>query len=288
MMKSTKAPIRSFRFNRRENKGRQHVPGKPKVNRKSRTVAESNNFFIPEAEYKSLTQIITSKLRKSINDGSIFDGEYGPGSRLNISCLAKRLKVSTIPVREALRRLEAEGLVEFQPNRGVVVRSLSAADLQELFLVRLPLETLAATEAARLRSESSLQVLESILRKMDAVRQGDVWRALHEQFHEELYRLSEFPRLTKMIVGLRGQMRPYARLYVDNPSQIKHVQVEHYALLKAVRKRDYAGIQRIIHEHLARPARLALNKLGGRPEMVSNFARSLIIPKSSTVPEALN
>ena len=62
----------------------------------------------PDGEYKSLTQIVVSKLRQSIFDGSIFDGEYGPGSRLNITDLAKRLDVSPIPVREALRLLEAE------------------------------------------------------------------------------------------------------------------------------------------------------------------------------------
>jgi DNA-binding GntR family transcriptional regulator len=241
--------------------------------RKSPTAAESTSLSSTDGEYRSLTQIVASKLRKSIYDGSIFDGEYGPGSRLNITDLAKRLDVSAIPVREALRRLEAEGLVEFRPNRGVVVRELSAAELRELFLVRLPLETLAVLEAARLRNERSLQVLESILRKMDAARQGDAWRALHERFHEELYALSQLPHLTRMIVGLRGQMRPYAKLYNDDPEQVKHVQAEHYALLQALRKRDEASIKRIIHEHLARPARLALGKLGAPAEIITNFSK---------------
>ena len=260
---------------RNNSKGEQlaRVNSKPQQ-RKQQASMVHTDLSSSEGEYRSLTQIVASKLRKSIYDGSIFDGEYGPGSRLNITDLAKRLDVSAIPVREALRRLEAEGLVEFQPNRGVVVRELSAADLRELFLVRLPLETLAATEAARLRSEKSLQALESILRKMDATRQSDVWRSLHEHFHEELYALSQLPRLTQTIVGLRGQMRPYAKLYNDDPDQVKHVQKEHYAVLQALRKRDYADIKSIIHEHLSRPARLALSKLGGPPELMNDFART--------------
>ena len=225
----------------------------------------------PDGEYKSLTQIVVSKLRQSIFDGSIFDGEYGPGSRLNITDLAKRLDVSPIPVREALRLLEAEQLVEFRLNRGVVVRELSAGELRELFLVRLPLETLAATEAARWRSEKSLQTLESILRRMDAAGPSDTWR-VHERFHEELYALANLPRLSQMIIGLRGQMRPYAKLYNEDPEQVRHVQAEHYTLLKALRKRDGASINRILHEHLSRPARLALSKLGAAKEMTSDFA----------------
>jgi DNA-binding GntR family transcriptional regulator len=226
----------------------------------------------PDGEYKSLTQIVVSKLRKSIFDGSIFDGEYGPGSRLNITDLAKRLDVSAIPVREALRQLEAEKLVEFRPNRGVVVRELSATELRELFLVRLPLETLAATEAARWRSEKSLQALESVLHRMDAAGPSDTWSVLHERFHEELYALANLPRLSQMIIGLRGQMRPYAKLYSDDPEQVRHVQAEHYTLLKALRKRDEASIKRILHEHLSRPARLALSKLGAAEEMTADFS----------------
>jgi DNA-binding GntR family transcriptional regulator len=226
----------------------------------------------PDSEYKSLTQIVVAKLRKSIFDGGIFDGEYGPGSRLNITDLAKRLDVSPIPVREALRVLEAEKLVEFRPNRGVVVRELSATDLRELFLVRLPLETLAATEAARWRSEKSLQALESILRRMDTAGPSDTWAVLHERFHEELYALANLPRLSQMIIGLRGQMRPYAKFYSDDPEQVRHVQAEHYALLKALLKRDEASIRRIFHEHLSRPARLALSKMGAAKEMTADFA----------------
>lgn len=235
--------------------------------RKQPSKQEMPRLSGPEGEYRSLTQIIVSQLRKSIFDGSTFDGEYGPGSRLNITDLAKRLDVSAIPVREALRILEAEGLVEFRLNRGVVVRDLSAAELRELFLVRLPLETLAATEAARWRSEKSLQTLELTLNKMDAVSRSDTWHALHEGFHEELYSLSNLPRLSQMIAGLRGQMRPYAKLYHNDPDQSRHVQAEHYALLKAIKKRDKNKIAQIIHEHLARPARLALAKMGAAKEI---------------------
>lgn len=226
-----------------------------------------------DGEYRSLTQIITAKLRKSIYDGSIFDGKYGPGSKLNITDLAKRLNVSAIPVREALRRLEAEDLVEFRLNRGVVVRQLSARELHELFLVRLPLEVLAVTEATRVADADSVKQLTSILKNMDAAGYGPEWHIMHERFHQELYALSGMPRLCQMVASLRGQMRPYAKLYQDDTVQRRIVQSEHYAVLKALRKHDRDEIGRIIREHISRPARLALAKLSADKEMVADFSR---------------
>jgi DNA-binding GntR family transcriptional regulator len=227
-----------------------------------------------EGEYRSLTQITLAKLRKSIYDGSIFDGGYGPGSRLNMTDIAKRLNVSAIPVREALRRLEAEGLVEFQVNRGVVVRQLSAAELRELFLVRLPLEKLAGAEAARLADTKSLRALGSILKDMDATEYGPTWHTMHEHFHAELYALSRLPRLGQMIASLRGQMRPYAKLYQDDPEQRRLIQSDHYAMLRALDKCDQESIARIIGEHISRPARVALAKLSEGKEMAADFSTS--------------
>ncbi|MCC6890269.1 MAG: GntR family transcriptional regulator [Hyphomicrobiales bacterium] len=224
-----------------------------------------------EAEYRSLTQIIAEKLRKSIYDGSIFDGEYGPGSRLNIADLAKRMNASAIPVREALRRLEAEDLVEFRVNRGVVVRQLSASELRELFLVRLPLEKLAAAEAARFADATAVKALTSILKDMDKMDYGPAWHTMHERFHQELYALSRLPRLCQLIAGLRGQMRPYAKLYQDDPEQRRRIQFDHYALLTALRRHDAQKIAKIVGEHISRPARLALAKLSEGPELAADF-----------------
>lgn len=232
---------------------------------------KQGSLAAPEREYRSLTQIVTDRLRQSIYDGSIFDGEYGPGSRLNMTDLAKRLNVSAIPVREALRRLEAEDLVEFQVNRGVVVRQLSAAELRELFLVRLPLEKLAAAEAARRADAKSVQVLRSILKEMDAVEYGPAWHSMHERFHRELYALAKLPRLGQLIANLRGQMRPYAKLYQDDPEQRRLIQSDHYAMAKALRAHDEDGIAQIIGEHISRPARLALSKLSEGKEMAADF-----------------
>ena len=209
-------------------------------------------------DYRSLTQIVVTRLR----DG-IFRGEFPPGSRLNIVDLAAQYSVSAVPVREALRNLETEGLVEFRVNRGAIVRELSRSEVRELYLIRFPLELLAAVEAARHADEKSIRLLEAILGKMDKTTIGsEKWHELHQRFHSELNLFAQLPHLSQMIRVLRGQMRPYSKTYLENPEHLASAQAEHYQLVEAVRDRNQAAIKRIIREHLHRPARLAMRAFG--------------------------
>lgn len=82
------------------------------------------------------------------------------------------------------------------------------------------------------------------------------------------------PRLGQLIASLRGQMRPYAKLYQDDPAQRRLIQSEHYAMLKALGRHDQESIARIISEHISRPARLALGKLSEGQEMTADFSTS--------------
>jgi DNA-binding GntR family transcriptional regulator len=207
--------------------------------------------------YKSLTQIILENVRQNI-----YDGVYRPGSRLNLPDLAHEFSASTIPVREALRNLEAEGLVEFLPNRGVIIRELSADEVRELFLMRLPLEVLAATQAALRADKASLRGLRKILTKMDAIEGEPQWHVLHEKFHHELYVLSKLPRLAQYLDVLRGQMRPYSKVYLSNARHLAQAQIEHKSILDAALARDTEKLRQLVREHLKRPARLALASFG--------------------------
>lgn len=207
--------------------------------------------------YRSLTQIIVGQIRQGI-----YDGTFKPGARLNIADLAQNFNASAVPVREALRNLEAEGLVEFRPNRGVIIRDLSASELRELCLMRLPMELLAATQAALHADDEALDALEVILKRMDEVAETEEWHTLHDRFHHEFYALSQLPRLTQYAEVLRGQMRPYAKLYLSNPKHVQMAQTEHYAMIAAARKRDPHAIRPLMVEHLRRPAHMALAALG--------------------------
>jgi DNA-binding GntR family transcriptional regulator len=209
-------------------------------------------------DYRSLTQIVVARLR----DG-IFRGEFPPGSRLNIANLAAQYSVSSVPVREALRNLETEGLVELRVNRGAIVRELSRSEVLELYLIRLPLELLAAVEASRHADAKSLLPLEAILGEMDNTAIGsEKWHELHGRFHDQLNMLAQLAHLSQLIHVLRGRMRPYSRTYLENAEHLAAAQVEHYQLVEALRDGNQAAIKRIIREHLHRPARLAMRAFG--------------------------
>jgi DNA-binding GntR family transcriptional regulator len=220
------------------------TPEKPELRRK-------------DTAYRSLTQIIVELIRQGI-----YEGTYKPGTRLNIADLAQSFSASAVPVREALRNLEAEGLVEFRLNRGVVIKELSAGEVRELFLMRLPLELLAATQATLNADAGAIDHVEAILKRMDAVAETEEWHVLHDEFHHEFYGLSALPRLTQYIEVLRGQMRPYAKLYLADPKHVRMAQEEHYVMVEAARRHDPEAVRPALVQHLRRPAHMALKALG--------------------------
>ena len=203
--------------------------------------------------FRSLTQIIGETLRERI-----YEGEYTPGMRLNISDLAHQFGASPVPVREALRNLEAEGLIQFRLNRGVIVRGLSYKEVRELFLIRVPLESLAAAEAARLATPEDVVKLESLVAKMKRNIGSESWHRSHARFHERLYSLCGLPRLIQLVDGLRGQMRPYSKVYLQDPSHVLQAQEEHQEMVECLKRHDDKMITSIIHIHLERPARMAM------------------------------
>jgi DNA-binding GntR family transcriptional regulator len=209
------------------------------------------------SKYRSLTQIIVEALRNSI-----FEGEYEPGDRLNMADLAQEFSTSAVPVREALRNLEAEGLVHFQLNKGVTVRKLSGAEVCELFLIRLPLEELAGSEAARLATPEKIAPLRELINKMASCMGQEKWHRLHAQFHRELYAISKLPRLVQLIDTLRGQMQAYSKIYLTNMTHLELAHQEHCSMVQFLEQHDVHGITKIMYEHLARPARMAIAVIG--------------------------
>lgn len=205
-------------------------------------------------QYRSLTQIIVETIRDRI-----YDQQYGPGARLNISDLAEELEVSPVPVREALRNLEAEGLVQFRNNKGVTVRELSVEDVRELLIIRSPLECLAASAAALNSTERDADRLQALVEELDGNLETNAWHRLHAEFHQQLYSIGNLPRLRQIIDMLRLQMQPYSRLYLHDREHLKAAQREHHLMVECLRRHDTETIADIVRDHLARPARLAMS-----------------------------
>ena len=200
-------------------------------------------------------------------EDEIVSGAIPPGSVLRQEQLSERFEVSRTPIREALRKLAALGLVSFEPNRGVRVRMLSRGELREAFLVRAELEGLAAELAAPRRTDDDLEALDAAEQRFSeltarlraAARQGIEdrklaveWMAANHAFHDVIYEASGHPYIARVAKSARrtlaGQVSWIARgelddLYVRNDAQ-------HRALREALAAHSASGARALAHEHV--------------------------------------
>ncbi|HEX4011551.1 MAG TPA: GntR family transcriptional regulator [Solirubrobacteraceae bacterium] len=196
----------------------------------------------------SATDVIHAQLRKDISQGV-----YPPGP-IHLKPLAERFSVSVVPVREALRRLEAEGLVSFDGKRRIVINALNEQELDEIFAIRGELESLALRRAARRLSSDEYQLakLEDMIQLMDAQEEDpDGWRDTNREFHASLYEAAEMPRLWSIVSSLWVASEPYLRIYVTAVDSLRSAQDQHRAILRQVRAGDAEHAEVTLREHLA-------------------------------------
>jgi len=199
-----------------------------------------------KASYRTLPGMITNILRESI-----LSGELGGGVQLKQEELANKFGVSMSALREALKSLEAEGLVLFYPNRGAVVSELSAAEAQEIFDIRLFLELGALELAVPNLTEVVLAEADAILKKADEEIDSNQWSELNWQFHETLYRSANRPKLLAMIQNLHNNVERYMRLYLTTMHYQTKSQEEHRALLSACAQGNIKAAQKVLRKHMA-------------------------------------
>lgn len=179
----------------------------------------------------ALSDVISDKVRKDL-----LENVYEPGDVIRIRTLAERFGVSTMPVREALRRLEAEGLVQFDKNRRIQVRALSPDEAQELFDIREALEPLAMLRGAvRLRDDAeAIARLRDLIEQMDRDVSSDDWRNLNAEFHRTLYAAADMPRLAAIISSLWAGTDPYIRRYSRTTPIAARAQEQHREMVEAI------------------------------------------------------
>lgn len=194
---------------------------------------------------------------------AIIRGDIAPGDRLPIDELAASLGMSPMPVREALRRLDAVGLVEHVPHRGATVTELSVSDLVNLYEARLALEPLAVRHAAeRLTSEGEAEARTAFVAlTAEAPGSPELWQA-HTRFHFALYRLAASRWLLRLITPLWESSERYRT--ATNARDVDIRQAEHEAILQAVTERRPERAQALMYNHLAKTANDQANLLANR------------------------
>lgn len=197
----------------------------------------------------------------------ILAGEIRPGARLVERTLADRLGVSRVPVREALRDLEAQGYAVTRPTRGIQVREYSAAEVDELFEIRAALEAILLRRATGGVSPDAAERLRACLATTAAdLAAGDRARAVagNARFHEVLADVAAGPQLRSLLHGLADRMRWLLTQHGD-PAVIH---AEHVALLDAVLAGDPSTVEQLGAQHLS-TSRAALERRRGPGQAAS-------------------
>lgn len=204
-----------------------------------------------QTKLDSTADAIASSLR-----GLIAKGELRDGMRLVERDLADRFSVSRIPLREALKTLETEGLVDIYRNRGAVVRTLAPADIDEIYGLRTLLEGDAIYRAVKRMNDETIVRAELVHRLLGKAAAAEKQGELNREFHELLYAPCGNARQLKAIRELRGQVERYERLQSTLLADTQAFQHEHLAILQACRARDARGAKAMTVAHLASAKRI--------------------------------
>jgi DNA-binding GntR family transcriptional regulator len=227
--------------------------------------------WTPDAGHRTLAE----KAFVALHDAIVI-GELKPGERLPIEELAEVLDMSPMPVREALRRLDAAGLVENVPHRGARITELSIDDLYDVYQARLALEPLAVEHAARHFSESDAQRGRELLDRLNALGDSNtpnVWAA-HTAFHFALYDAAGSAWLLRLIQPLWESSQRY-RLAAPTKRKLTMRREEHERMLEACIAHRATAARAELHNHLVRTANLVSQAMGG-----DDLFKPVAVPKA--------
>jgi DNA-binding GntR family transcriptional regulator len=183
---------------------------------------------------------------------AILNGRYSPGERLVQDELAATFGTSRIPLREALQRLEGEGLVMSAPHRGAFVRPLAPKDVADLYDVRLSLESLAVRRSAERYADLSQTIALNTPLAAEAIDSGDLSTLFHidRDFHAELAMQSANPHLEASLGALWSQIMRAMHAFFRVATYPADVWVDHAAIARAVALGDADGAEEFLRRHV--------------------------------------
>jgi DNA-binding GntR family transcriptional regulator len=200
----------------------------------------------PPIKKQHLQKTVYKTLRRSI-----LSGKLEPGTQIKIGELARNLSVSANPVREALRQLQVEGMVSFQPNKRIIVNRLTKEDLHEIYSILIPLEQIAVEKCLKSLNSRVLADLEATYKEMLSSKiSNSRWIELNWAFHHKIHDLTGSPRLSKMLGSLRTSINPYFQLVMKDGSRRKQGNHEHKLILQALKKKDRSAAKKALRQHL--------------------------------------
>ena len=199
-------------------------------------------------EYLPLRDIVFQTLRNAI-----ITGELQPGERLMETQLAERLGVSRTPIREAIRKLELEGLVIMVPRKGAQVAQFTEKDIQDVLEVRAALESLAAKLACnRMDDRSFLKLQLAIAEYNYAAKNKDLEAMIEKdvEFHDIICNATQNDKLIQIFTNLKEQVNRYRITYLKNVEDSETVEAEHLAILEALKNKNEEVAGNLASKHI--------------------------------------
>lgn len=193
----------------------------------------------------------------------ILDGQLLPGQKLHQADLAKQLNVSRIPVREALSKLQAEGILRHRANTGFVVARFSGEDLSELYLMRRLLETeLMRTADLSAVDPAELESIDRDLAAIPPAERPDEYQETNHKFHFAIFERSPLVLVREEVQRLWYRSSFYRSLYLSEADVALHVHEEHLEIIKAVRANDLDALIRASDVHRDSTENLIIRRIG--------------------------
>lgn len=212
--------------------------------------------FVPsdKKRYKTATLFVADALREGIMSGTVAEG-----TPLRQDELAEKFGLSRMPIRDAIRQLESEGLVVQEPHKGATVATMTVDDIVEIFDMRAMAECSALSIAFDALEQQTIDELEAVLDRMDQSRSPDRLSELNREFHDLLYRRAKRPRLQTLIKSLHDSVDRYLRVLLVNLDYHTRSQEDHRRIVKACASGDREAAVAALENHL----------MGGKNEVVT-------------------
>lgn len=206
------------------------------------------NFELNMNDFLPLRDVVFNTLRQAI-----LRGELQPGERLLEIHLADKLGVSRTPIREAIRKLELEGLVLMIPRKGAVVAEITEKSLRDVLEVRRALEELAIKLACERIQDEEIEELKVAAKEFeDALKTGDVtvYAEADVKFHDIIYRTTDNQRLIQLLYNLREQMYRYRVEYLKRDDSHDTLLAEHQYIIETLERRDSDEAVKAVCAHI--------------------------------------
>lgn len=201
----------------------------------------------------------------------ILIGELVPGAEIRQELLARRFGTSRVPIREALSRLQAEGLIILRPRRGFAVTSLNQAEIVEIFELRMTVEEHAMRIATKERTQTDVSEVEALVAAMEtpgtpSLQYLQQWMSTNRLFHTRLIECAHRKRVSEVALNLRDAIEPYMRIEANFNRQVGYANVEHRKIFEAFKRKDSEAAARLSRKHCESTLKRLLTNIDFRNE----------------------